>query len=426
MLRLSGTWLNLASAGIAVIGSSCPARAQVASGGDTTLFRSDAAGVRVEPGFEASPLTLGPLVADIKLATQTAYQSNVRRTEAGAVGDVVFALTPSLRISSQFGSHTAAVSARANIRRYARLASENAETLDLTFSGRIDLGHQSHATFRTQYARDVEPRGSSGVNMLTAGLSRFQLLQSSYAVGTEFGPLGVSAAGGVVERTYLPLDRTAGGVIDQSFRDTRTFLVAPRISYSVASVASVFIGGSATANRSLNRAADARRDSNGYAILGGVRSDSRELIVGEIGVGWRGQTYRNPAFIDYRGLTYDATVDWYPTRLVSLRLAAGQDIVNSGVAQVAGIVRRNLGLTAYYDPLRRLRLSVELGQEHDRYREIGLTTDTNTLVLTGRYLVNRHLTASAFGRYDTRNSSRQASLTGFSGFAIGFGLTGGL
>lgn len=402
------------------------AQAQIASGGDTALFRSDAAGVRVEPQFEPRLLALGPLQAEVLLTARSVADSNIFRTSKGGAADLTFEILPSLRLLGSFGPHHATFSARAAVKRLARFRSENSETIDLSLGGRADFGSGSSTSWRMQYARDVESRGSAGSNIVAAGPPEFQTLQSAFTVRSDLGRLGVSAAAGIVQRSYLPLHLNAGGTLDQSFRDTRVLSIAPRASFGITSSAALFVAGSAIRTTSLNRARIGSRDAGGYTLLAGFRTETNGLVIGEIGVGRRGQNYRNPLFKDYHGLTYDATIDWYPTTLVSLRVQAGQDIVNSGLANVAGIVRRTVAANAYYDPLRNLRFNLGIEREHDIFREIKLSTNMVSATLTGRYQFGRHLGASSYFRLQTKDASDSKRLNGYTSVAVGIALTGSL
>ncbi len=403
-----------------------PAHAQIASGGDTVLFRSDAAGVRIEPQYEPRPLQWGPLLADLRLTARLVVDSNILRTSNGGADDVYFELAPSMRVLGSFGPHTATFSARASAKRFSRLVAQNNETVELLYTGRVDLGAGSFAQWRTLYAREIEPRASAGINLVQAGPAELQLLQSALTASTDFGRLGLAVSAGVVQRTFQPLVLKAGGKLDQSFRDTRSISIAPRASFGVAPGAGVFVAGSAVRTTSLDRQLTVLRDSTGYTLLAGVRTETEGLIVGEVGIGWRRQNYSNPVFRNFGGFTYDATVDWYPTRLISARVQLGQDIVNSGLPTVAGILRRSVAVNAYYDPLRNLRFSLALGREHDEFREIDFSTNTVSATLAGRYQIGRHLTVSAYGRVETRDTSDSNRLGGYDSVAIGVAVTGAL
>ena len=403
-----------------------PAYAQIASGGDTILFRTDAAGVRTEPQYQGKPLTIGPAQATVALSARLVADSNIFRTSKSANDDIYLEVAPSVRIAAGFGAHSATLSARASTRRHARFSSEDRSVIDVNYAGRIDLGPQSAASFRTAFVRESEQRGSVGGNRLGSGPAIVQRYESSWSASTEFGRMGLSVLAGIAQRSHNPLDLANGTAISQSFRDTKTVRVAPRLNVRAGPSATIFVGGSASRTRSIDRSQGALRDASGYTLLAGVRSDAEGLIVGEVGIGWRGQNYRNTAFRDFTGLTYDATVDWYPTRLVSLRVQAGQDIVNSNFASVAGIVRRYAGATFYYDPLRNLRFVAVIEREHDDFRELKLSTSTTSTGLTARYQIGRHVDFSVFGRVISKTSSNILFVDRYNSAAAGIALTGTL
>lgn len=418
-LVVRGGWALLA-----MVAPVCPALAQIASGGDSILFRSDAAGVRIEPQYEPRPLNWGPLLADVRLTARSVVDSNVFRTTKSGADDIYLELAPSVRVFGRAGRANVTISANASIKRFSRFARENNETFELSSSLERDLGSDIRVRARTLYASETESRGVAGSNLVEAGPAELKVFQSGGGLSTDIGHVSLSIASDFVERSYAPLKLKAGGTLDQSFRDTRSVIVASRVSYGLTTAAAFFVAASSNLTVSTNRQSSPLRDSESSRFLAGFRTETDGLIVGEIGVGWRGQNYRNPVFRNYIGFTYDATVDWYPTRLVSARIQLGQDIVNSGLPTVAGILRRSAALNVYYDPLRNLRFSLALDREHDEFREIGFSTKTVTATLTGRYQVGRHLIVSAFGRIQSKDTSDSKRLEGYDSVAIGVALTG--
>lgn len=403
-----------------------PAAAQIASGGDSVLFRSDAAGVRIEPQFLNPPLTIGPFQTSLGLTARSVADSNVFRTAQETTSDVYVEIAPSAQILARFGPHSATFSARSATRRYARLTTENRDVFDLTYRGQFVLSSTSDAQLRAGFSREIEQRGAAGVNLVSTGPPQFEQLQTSAAIGKEFGRLAISAAGAFTRRTYNPLRFRGGAGLDQSFRDTQTFRAGARASYGVTTSAAVFLSGSASQTQSINRAQGPVRDASGYTVLAGIRSETNGLVIGEIGIGWRGQSFRNAQFRDFGGLTYDATVDWYPTRLISLRAQAGQEIVNSGFVNVAGIVRNSLSARVYYDPLRQMRFILSLDRDRDAFREFRFSTSTVTASLTGRYQIGRHVDVSAYGRLQARASSNRSRIEDYNSVAFGVAITGAL
>lgn len=401
-----------------------PAGAQISSGGETILFRTDAAGVRTEPQFEPPPLMIGPVQANLRVTARSVAETNVFRTAKSGGDDVYAEIAPSAGLLASIGPHAVTFSARATAKRYSRFARENNETISLNYGGRLDLGPNARAGWTTSFARETEPRGAAGENLVSAEPAEFQVLQTGLSASTDLGGLSIGVAGSVVSRTFFPLDLAVGGSRDQSFRNTRSIRVAPRASFGVAGSSAVFVAGSAVKTTSLDRVSNGLRDSSGYTLLGGFRSETNGLVIGEIGVGWRGQQYRNPLFADFQGFTYDATVDWYPTKLVSVRVQAGQDVVNSGLANVAGILRRSLAARAYYDPLRNLRFSLALDRDHDAFRELDFSTSTVTATLNGRYQLGRHVDVSAFAQFQSKASTDDKRLEGYQAVTVGVALTG--
>ena len=402
-----------------------PATAQIASGGDTTLFKSDAAGVRSEPQFAARAISFGPWLADLRLTAAAIADSNVFRAASNRESDVKLTVSPTANLVGSFGADRVTLTAEADLTRHANVATENSETFALTAGGLFDFGPNASATARLRYAHEVETRGQAGSNIVNAGPAEVRRFEGAESFRAAFGRLTIALGVGYVEQRYAPLTLRSGGSIDQSFRNTRIFSLTPRANFALSPDTSFFVATGATKTKSIRRDVTLR-DATGYRLLAGVRSESNGLVIGEVGVGWRRQNYKNPLLKDFGGFTYDVTLDWYPTQLVSLRLQGGQDITNSGLTTVAGIERRTTAFKVYYDPLRRLRLTFALDYDRDRYREIGVGTRSTTAALTSRYLISPRFSVSGYLRYQSKTSSDAATLPGYRAASAGFALTGSL
>ena len=386
------------------------------------LFRPDAAGTRPEAAYNPTGIAIGPLRVLPKIELGAVIDSNIFNQDGGADREAYFVARPALRIVSDWGRHGFEVDADARIRRFASLEREDSEEFGLGASGRYDLDYASAIFTRVGYARRIEPRGAGGPVNANAEPSAYSELGSSIGASREFGPLRLRASVSATRRRYDEIRLVAGSEQDQSFRNARAITVTPRVDYAVSPAAGLFVTGSYSAVKSLDAPSCCARDATGGTILAGVRAELGRLVIGEVAAGWRTRSFERPQYRDFGGPTFDARIDWYPTELISFRLSAGQDIENSGIATVAGIVTRNAILSAYYDPLRNLRITGSLRYSNEKYRELHVETDSVGASLRADYSFNRNLTLGLRAGVRDRGSSAPQTVSEFHGYEFGASL----
>jgi hypothetical protein len=408
------------------LGWSRCASAQTTTGGSGELFREDVAGTRIEPAFSPVPIRLGGLLADVRLSEDIRFETNVLNDGANPRSDMSLALEPLVGVRSNWGRHSLSLNARARLQRYNAVKSENRDTFDLRLAGRLDAEAPSAFSGTLRYSREAEDRGSGGNNLTGVGPSFLHILDAHAGGRTQFGKIGLEVSGEALERRYEELRGVGVTRLDQSFRDMRTITLAPRSVVPITPVTALFFSSKVSRSESIAPRPGARRDATGTSVLAGVRLEGAGLIAAEVGFGWRTHNYDLTRFRDYSGLTWDCTFDWYPTQLLSFRLQAGQDFRNSGLLQVPAILVRSVSLTGYYDIKRNVRLKLSIEDDHERYREIGLTTNTATATVSGEYSFSPRIAARLFLRYRDRASTDASRIAAYDGLTTGFSLTGWL
>lgn len=405
------------------------------------LYRTDAAGTRVQPEFEPLGYDLGGFTAFPSVALTAAGDSNVFNRSDGQ-GDVAAVIKPEMRIASIGGRHSLEVDAGATITRFARLGEQDSGEYRVGVRGRIDLPGRTAINFAARYGQFVETRGQSGFNPPGSGPSIYRELRGSLGASTEFGNFRASVAASVAERRYesLKLAVTPAPAIaedgaprldydlaapdaDQKFRDLRTLSVTPRLDYSLSDVFGFFVAMTYSQIRSVHPLDCCRRDATATLLMGGVRFSLEDVVVGEVAVGQRRRNYKLSRFPDYSGLAVYAKLDWYPTELLSLRLSADQDLENSGLIDVASVPTREFGLSAYYELLRSLTLNSQISYKHEQYRGIGASANSWQIQFGGEYLFGRGLSLGFGVAYRKRSSSDPLAIASYDGLRGALTLT---
>lgn len=389
---------------------------------DPQLARNDAAGARIEPAFQPRPIPVGPLFAQAGVSVVTGHDSNVFNRPR-ARSDAVFTLAPRLTLKTDLPRHRLSFVAAGTFRRFARRQSENSEEFELKGQGQLDFAERQAILASIEYGHEIEPRSSAGSAANAAEPVGFRRFATQIGSRLEFGALRLVPQFGYRRVDYTPLELADGGAASQSFRDTRTVEGELSIEYDFTGLISGFASGRVSDVASTQAPAEQRRDSRSYSVLVGVRGDLSPVIFGEIGIGYQLRRYDVPRYRDFEGATFRADVQWYVTPLVTLRLQGARTFENSGNPLVAGILSDKTTLSAYYDPLRNLRVSLSGSYDHNRYREVDTRALRTSARLQAQYLINRTLSVGAYASFLHQNVRGQPIVNEFSSFGAGVGLT---
>lgn len=403
-----------------------------------SLFRDDVAGTR--PPFDADRegLALGNFRLRGDLGLTAAYDSNILNLPDitlppeldGLVDipldDAVFLIDPKVRLDSRWQRHAFGVAASGRIARYADHGDFNDfETWNVAVRGRIDIGDATEIHADGATGREVEARGASGLVFVLGDPLSYREDHVGVGVSTRQGNVSASLSGGWLRRRYDPFRPLDGQSVPLDFRNIRVWSLTPQLGYALGPDLDLFVRGNLGFTRSLpspERLEDlgiATRDADGYSVLAGVRGAITPLLVAEIAAGWQKRDFAAGSFADFDGLAYTATLDWYPTPLLSFRLRSRQDFENSGIPDVPGILARTTALTAYYEVTRALLVSGDIDWQYREYRATPVTTDSWALTARAEYRFSRHFSGALFVRYRDRSSNDSALLPPYQGTMVG-------
>lgn len=405
------------------------------------LLRPDVAGNRGDPAFVRRPLRLGSLLADVHLNHELRYDSNVFNATEHERDAVSVGFEPVVELRSEQPRGVVSLRASARAERMPALPSQDYETYDLAFAARQDMSRSLRFAVSAQAGREVEERGLAGLVLGETRPALLDVVRGRIGLGFQRARWAFDLAGRIERRRYRPLLLADGMSLSQDFRNARTMGGTARLGWSATPFAQFFAEGDYVDLRSPDAAEDDKRDAQGVAVRVGMRIDGRaagitpltpakhllgtDRLAGQWAVGWRKRNYQARGFRDYDGLVWDATLDWYPTRRVTLRLESGQEFRNSNIPAVASVVLRGATASLFYDVRPRVRIRAAAGYERERYREI----DTAAERLTARgellYALGPRLSARLFASWRQRRSD-DARFGAFSGVSSGFSVTGWL
>ncbi len=386
------------------------------------LDRTDAAGARNEPEFAPQPILVGPFLIEPRQSIVIGYNSNVRNS-ANKQGDAVLTLSPRLRLRADTPLHLFQVTATGFIRRFASLKSENSEEYSIRNQSRFDFDEQNALFANAAHSREIEPRSSFTANPAAAEPVSYSITEGEVGANIALGALRISPSVNIGQSDYSALDLAGGGSADQSFRDVRRVGAGLSVGYNFSPLVAVFAAGDFTDQDNRDPTPGFDRSAQDFSVVTGIRGELSPVMSGEVAVGYRKRDYDLALFKDFGGFTYRADLQYFPTELVSLRLQAQQIFRNAGDPQIAGVLSNSLTASAYYDPLRNLRLSAEAGYEVNDFREVDTQAKRPSLRFQGEYRFNRKLSVGAYAGVLRQDVSGTLALQEFTSFNAGFGVT---
>ncbi|MFM6829551.1 MAG: outer membrane beta-barrel protein [Novosphingobium sp.] len=309
------------------------------------------------------------------------------------VGDVAFDVAPAIAVSSDWSRNALSVEASARLTRFATIHRLNRDEFRMATRGRIDLGSTAVVAGRVAYLRQAEPPGANGLAVLDYfgfGPSLFNRFAAGADLGMKFGRAGVSLDAEYTQDRYRPLrldpaDLLAPGILDLAGLPTRITLsqryrnrtqtdLRLRLTYSVAPDFDVYLVPSYGRIRQDGQVSDSdfvtgipSFASDTWGLQVGARKDFGHLFVVQAGLRYQDRDYVNPVLVRSRRFDIEGAADWYPTRLISVRISAAQQFRGSGVPGQADIITRTVTARADYEVLRNVGLRFEGTAAWDRY-----------------------------------------------------------
>jgi hypothetical protein len=371
--------------------------------------RTISAPERVHAGYEERGYRLDDIMVFPRLRALATYEDNVRAAAVNPQSDVGFTLEPSIRAISDWSRHQIGLAASGSVTRFAKLDSEHAETFHLRGEGRYDAGDEVRLYSYAAYRRDVERRSAPGA-------LRDSLRPAAYNTATFGAQLTwqgtrtrLSANASVARIDYADITRVDGVVFDSRELNRKFYQGGVRVDYAVTPNLAVLVTGTLgkidydlppdaiTPDRSTRRA----------ELLAGLSFEFTDLLRGELAIGYIDQDFRSRNVGGFSGLGGRAELEYYPTRLTSIRLDASRTIQDAGNPLAPSYRRTRFGVRVDHELFRQVLLTAAADYESARFQLPMRTERRPHAAFSGQYLVNRHVTL--FARYDhLRVTSRPA------------------
>ncbi len=320
------------------------------------LFEPEAGeGLRIGPGFILKP----------QAAIDFTYDSNIYNLDIAKRSDQLVSIRPRLVLQSDFSRHMLQLQAGADLRRYFKTSDENSESFDASALAKLELGQRIDVIAQAGYLRGIEARGTAGDQFTTDSPVVYHQKNAKLGIARSGPRFGVSVTGQVV-RTDYGTTAFAGVPIGLGFRDVTVWSGVARTDFGLSPRTKLF------AEAGLNKVDYSApgvpsRNSDGFALLGGVHYEVSSLVDLEVAAGFIRQNFKNPLFSKVSGLNYRLAGTWTPRPTWKLTAVADRAVEHSPLANVPAIVKNSFRLTAQNALSDRLLAEAEAGRYVENY-----------------------------------------------------------
>lgn len=379
----------IAALGMAIAACALPQGASGQQAVDTRM-ENDTAASRLRPEYEQAGVPLGGFLLLPTLAAEAAYDDNIYARSDLRKGDGVLALRPEVEARSQWARDALNFRARGEVERYARWADEDTVTWSVAGDGRFELGGATTLSGDAQFARNIEPRGSTGDTLLGAKPVAYGQITGNVRLEQGLGATRITLSGHIDRYRYVP--RELDGVpIDLSYRDYTYLEGKTRVEQGLSPGVAAYLDLEIDDNTyAFSMPQTGQRDSTQYAALAGVAFGLNRLLQGEVAIGYFHRSFRAGAYRPIGGLDYNVTLAWSPTRLTTINLTADKAFQRAPQLGVAGFEQQDLSLSVTHELLCNLLLRPALSYSHAQYVDGPFHDRFGSAQFTATWLVSPH------------------------------------
>jgi hypothetical protein len=360
--------------------------------GDT---RSASVGVaqRGRPYYDAIGVNIGAFRLFPRVETGGGATTNTYFTSANPVETAFVYTQASASLRSNWRRHALTVSGSTLLRGFAGEARRNEETWRLGATGRVDLGNEFEVGAEVEASRLIQNQLSGDVDAEIAALSRYRRNFAALRGQYELGRIRAFAVVDHEDFTFSDVRFPDGTTLDQSDRDRGIERVTAQVEYARTPSVSLYAQASAGRIR-YDTLLDGRVpniDSDGWRVALGSNFDFEERARGSIGIGYTRRDFRSDLYDTVSGLSVEARVEMYPTRLTTVTLEAQRVLQDSALQGTAAFWDNRVGARADHELLRNLILNVRGEVARQTYIGTSQRAKVYSVSTGARYMVSRRM-----------------------------------
>jgi len=375
---------------------------------------------RSRGGTDATPIRLGDFLVTPRLFVSTAFDDNVFTTRSNRRSDVVFRLSPGLTVLRSGSVASLAAEVALETVNYARYGDLNAINGRLGLTGSYVLAGNTLITASSSFVRTTDSGAGLGTinnnpgtnNNNVFGQQPFQIdpvavnrYNNNLSLITDLNRVELRFSANWQHVNYSNTGATPASITaNQAQRDGDILTFTGRVGYRLSAPTTAFMEVSYN-NRSYRNSAF---NSEGYRVVGGLRSDLFRLVRGEVFVGYLQQAFNAP-FGNRSGVAFGANLRWFPTERLTFTINGSRDVGEPSANLARPGIATNIGGSVDAELLRNWTASAGASFVNISYTGVSGSDEFVATTLSTNYLINRHLSLNGGWRYAHRLAANPAS-----------------
>lgn len=361
---------------------------------------------RWRPGYSALGIRAGGFTIFPSVDVGAGATDNVYQTKDNTTGDIFASVAPRIAARSNWSIHSLRMEAGANLIRYSDETARNEDNWYVSSDGKLDLSSNAAINFGLQTRQAYESRFSGAALDDVRSSTPYQSTLARVLGDFRFARTKLILAGDYTRFNFKTVETFAGDEFSQDNRDRDIARITGHAEYGITPDAGAFVqvGYTDTDYDEQLSATIANRSSKEIRALTGISFDLTALMRGSFAVGYIDRNYHAAVFNDIKGFSLDSKIEYFPTKLTTVTLAARRQIEDSTAFGSSGYFDTGVALRVDHELLRNLLLNAGAEYEHDKYRGISATADIYRASGGARYFLNQIYRLGANLSYAKRTS----------------------
>jgi hypothetical protein len=148
-----------------------------------------------------------------------------------------------------------------------------------------------------------------------------------------------------------------------------------------------------------------RQGSTGGEALVGLTWDTSGITFVEFGIGYLWEHYKEAAYSDTTGPSFNTRAVWNPTGLLTLSASAKRQVSSTAQVNASSILSTLYSLKLDWEARYNLIVSAEAGLTQEDTQGTNRSDDTTKMALRSRWLIDQHWTLNGSVQRTQRKSS---------------------
>ena len=337
------------------------------------------------------------------------YDDNILSSAVNKESDIISVISPKLSLESDWNRHSLSFHSSAKIAKYNDNNSENYEDIHLKLLGKLDILRNIYVKSAITYEDVHEDRGSREDD---GGLDRttYSILSQNATFYHDVGRVSFRLGEQIKQYNYSNT-ALSSGILDNSHRDRNHYVFSSNIGYRFSPDYVIFIDGRFDARR-YKRGDRDNRDSNGFEVSLGLRTNVSGKVKGGIRAGFLQRSYDGPLSEKTDGFKANGHLVWNITSITSLLAGGDISVKETTLSDSTGFIASGIFVGIEHELLDNLLLKSKIDYTKNEYQGGGSSLPDDDIydISAGiSYLWNRNLNFEVKYNYVNRQSNISSS-----------------